>query len=235
MSSPSSSRPPLLGLLNPNSRHYHAPGGRASTSVRLGPVSSSTSPAHHSTSSDDDDDGPPRSFLLDATPRQSVLLSRDGPAPSTRAGGRPTQVADVLEPFINPSSKGSSSSSSSSSGDDSSSSNSEITRSPPPPPPTQPMSLPLPVTTPAPSSSSPAAPPRAGLASTSDLKGKGREKDPSASSHRRRKHKSSSSTKSAGGIRKKGGLDEYEKALWDWVNVDDLDTFLQDVSHIVGF
>jgi autophagy-related protein 9 len=28
----------------------------------------------------------------------------------------------------------------------------------------------------------------------------------------------------------KGGLDEYEKALWNWVNVDDLDGFLQEVS-----
>jgi len=29
---------------------------------------------------------------------------------------------------------------------------------------------------------------------------------------------------------RKGGLDEYEKALWNWVNVDDLDGFLQEVS-----
>jgi hypothetical protein len=28
----------------------------------------------------------------------------------------------------------------------------------------------------------------------------------------------------------KAGLNEYERALWKWVNVDDLDGFLQDVS-----
>jgi autophagy-related protein 9 len=28
----------------------------------------------------------------------------------------------------------------------------------------------------------------------------------------------------------KQGLNEYEKALWQWVNVDDLDGFLQEVS-----
>lgn len=28
----------------------------------------------------------------------------------------------------------------------------------------------------------------------------------------------------------KNGLDDYEKALWDWVNVDDLDGFLQEVG-----
>ena len=28
----------------------------------------------------------------------------------------------------------------------------------------------------------------------------------------------------------KVGLDEYEKALWNWVNVDDLDGFLQEVG-----
>jgi len=28
----------------------------------------------------------------------------------------------------------------------------------------------------------------------------------------------------------KNGLDDYETALWDWVNVDDLDGFLQEVS-----
>lgn len=31
-------------------------------------------------------------------------------------------------------------------------------------------------------------------------------------------------------MKAKGGLDEYDKALWDWVNVQDLDSFLQDVS-----
>lgn len=30
--------------------------------------------------------------------------------------------------------------------------------------------------------------------------------------------------------RGKVGLNEYEKALWRWVNVDDLDAFLQEVS-----
>ena len=29
---------------------------------------------------------------------------------------------------------------------------------------------------------------------------------------------------------KKSGLDEYEKALWQWVNVEDLDGFLEEVS-----
>jgi autophagy-related protein 9 len=36
------------------------------------------------------------------------------------------------------------------------------------------------------------------------------------------------SRKQGGG---KQGLNEYEKALWKWVNVDDLDGFLQEVSH----
>ena len=35
-----------------------------------------------------------------------------------------------------------------------------------------------------------------------------------------------------GGTRKTG-LNEYERALWKWVNVDDLDGFLQDVSQPV--
>jgi len=30
----------------------------------------------------------------------------------------------------------------------------------------------------------------------------------------------------------KGGLNDYEKALWKWVNVDDLDGFLQEVSSL---
>jgi hypothetical protein len=29
----------------------------------------------------------------------------------------------------------------------------------------------------------------------------------------------------------KQGLNDYEKALWGWVNVDDLDGFLQEVSY----
>ena len=233
MSQPSSSRPPLLGLLNPNSRHYHQPsGGGPSSSFRLDPVTPTqrATAAHHSTSSDEDDDGPPRSLLLDTTPRQSVLLPRDRRSPL--GSGRGGDV-EAVEPFINPSSKGSTSSSSSSSSDsDSSGSNSETTRSPPPPKPAQPLSLPLPVTTPVPSSSSSASP-RAGQTSTSDIKGKGKEKDTGESNHRRRKRKSSSSSgagKGARGFKAKGGLDAYEKALWDWVNVDDLDAFLQDVS-----
>lgn len=32
----------------------------------------------------------------------------------------------------------------------------------------------------------------------------------------------------------KQGLNEYEKALWQWVNVDDLDGFLQEVSVVPG-
>ena len=35
--------------------------------------------------------------------------------------------------------------------------------------------------------------------------------------------------------RRKEGLNEYEKALWSWVNVDDLDGFLQEVSLIALF
>jgi len=37
-----------------------------------------------------------------------------------------------------------------------------------------------------------------------------------------------------GGSRRIGkqGLNEYEKALWKWVNVDDLDGFLQEASHL---
>ena len=35
------------------------------------------------------------------------------------------------------------------------------------------------------------------------------------------------------GGRRKTGLDDYEHALWKWVNVDDLDGFLQDVSHLI--
>jgi autophagy-related protein 9 len=34
--------------------------------------------------------------------------------------------------------------------------------------------------------------------------------------------------------RKKEGLNEYEKALWKWVNVDDLDGFLQEVRRLSG-
>jgi hypothetical protein len=33
----------------------------------------------------------------------------------------------------------------------------------------------------------------------------------------------------------KQGLNEYEKALWQWVNVDDLDGFLQEVSLVPGW
>lgn len=32
------------------------------------------------------------------------------------------------------------------------------------------------------------------------------------------------------GILRKAGLNEYEKAMWRWVNVEDLDAFLQEVS-----
>lgn len=32
--------------------------------------------------------------------------------------------------------------------------------------------------------------------------------------------------------RGKVGLNAYEKALWKWVNVDDLDGFLQEVSYL---
>jgi len=38
-----------------------------------------------------------------------------------------------------------------------------------------------------------------------------------------------------GGGTKKTGLDAHEKALWKWVNVDDLDGFLQEVGLAVRF
>jgi hypothetical protein len=59
-------------------------------------------------------------------------------------------------------------------------------------------------------------------------KGKGKEKKVGG----RKYHQVQDSDDRPGDDRKvgKGGLNDYEKALWKWVNVDDLDGFLQEVS-----
>jgi autophagy-related protein 9 len=62
-------------------------------------------------------------------------------------------------------------------------------------------------------------------------KGKGKEKKVGG----RKYHQISQEIEDPGGDRQrqkvgKEGLNDYEKALWKWVNVDDLDGFLQEVS-----
>jgi hypothetical protein len=61
-------------------------------------------------------------------------------------------------------------------------------------------------------------------------KGKGKEKKVGG----RKYHQVQGSDDRPGDDRKvgKGGLNDYEKALWKWVNVDDLDGFLQEVSFL---
>jgi len=63
-------------------------------------------------------------------------------------------------------------------------------------------------------------------------KGKGKEKKVGG----RRYHQVSQDTDDRPGDESqkvgKGGLNDYEKALWKWVNVDDLDGFLQEVSSL---
>jgi autophagy-related protein 9 len=61
-------------------------------------------------------------------------------------------------------------------------------------------------------------------------KGKGKEKKVGG----RKYHQVQDSDDHTGDDRKvgKGGLNDYEKALWQWVNVDDLDGFLQEVSFL---
>jgi autophagy-related protein 9 len=72
---------------------------------------------------------------------------------------------------------------------------------------------------------------------SSSRKGKGKAKSKNAGGRKYHQVPSSdaaeveegqTSKKRGGG---KQGLNEYEKALWKWVNVDDLDGFLQEVSH----
>jgi autophagy-related protein 9 len=67
---------------------------------------------------------------------------------------------------------------------------------------------------------------------SSSRKGKGKEKEKKVGG--RKYHQVQDSDDHAGDDRKvgKGGLNDYEKALWKWVNVDDLDGFLQEVSFL---